>query len=78
MNRGPTESILDEVIEGVAVAVVGELVVSGREFLEALKSYGVEIPTEFGVLRENHSPSGNEGVDQGLLAHLLLLQKGSL
>jgi len=59
-----TESVVDEVIEGVAVAVVGEFIVGGRELLEALKSDGVEVAAEFGVLRKNHGAARDERVDQ--------------
>lgn len=59
-----TKSILDKVIEGVTVAVVGELVVGGRQFLEALRSDSGEIPSELGVLGEDHRPTRDEAVDQ--------------
>ncbi|KAK8701970.1 hypothetical protein V6N13_020344 [Hibiscus sabdariffa] len=36
-----TEAIIDEIVKGVAIAVVRELVVGSREFLETLRSYGV-------------------------------------
>lgn len=70
-----TKAIVNEIIEGMGVAVVSELVVGGREFLEALKSYGIEIPTEFRVLSENHSSAGNESVDQRFLAHFFLMDQ---
>jgi hypothetical protein len=56
----------------MSIAVVGELVVGGRKLLEALESYGIEIPAEFRVLREKHSSARNECVDQRLLAHFSL------
>ena len=65
-----TEAVIDEVIEGVCIAVVGELVVGGRKLLEALEGDGVEIAAEFGVLGEDHSSASHECVDQRLLAHL--------
>lgn len=64
-----TKSILNEVIEGVAVAVVGELVVGGGEFLEALRGDSVEVPGELGVLGQDDSPTRHEAVNQRLLAH---------
>ena len=65
-----TEAIFDEVVEGVAIAVVGELVVGGGEFLEALRGDAREIASELGVLGHNHRSSGHEAVDQRLLPHL--------
>lgn len=56
----------------MAIAVVGELIVGSRELLEALVCYGIEIPAEFCVLRENDSSARNERVDQRLLAHFPL------
>lgn len=64
-----TESIIDEIVEGVAIAIVSELVVGGGKLLEALGGYTGEIAGEFCVLSENHSPTRNEAVDQGLLPH---------
>lgn len=64
-----TKSILDKVIEGVAIAVVCELVVGGGEFLEALRGDSVEIPAELGELREDHRSTRHEAVDQRLLSH---------
>lgn len=37
---------IELVIEGVGIAVVGELVAGGRVLLEALVHYGIEIATE--------------------------------
>ena len=65
-----TESILDEVVEGVAVAVVGELVVGGGEFLEALRGDSGEVAGELGVLRQDHGAARHEAVDQRLLPHI--------
>lgn len=53
----------------MCVAVVGELVVGGRELLKALEGDGVEVSAEFRVLRENHSSPRHERVDQRLLPH---------
>ena len=50
-------------------AIVGELVVGGRELLKALEGDGVEVSAEFRVLRENHSSPRHERVDQRLLPH---------
>ena len=54
----------------MAIAIVGEFVIGSRQFLEALKSNGIEIPTVFGVLSENHGSTSDESVDQRLLRHL--------
>ena len=64
-----TESIVDEEIEGVAIAVVSELVIGGRKLLEALRSYAGEVACEFRVLRQKHRPARHEAVDQRLLPH---------
>lgn len=60
----------------MAVAVVGEFIVGGRELLEALKSDGVEVAAEFSVLGKNHGAARDERVDQRSLVlvvpHLLL------
>jgi hypothetical protein len=64
-----TEAVVDEVIEGVAVAVVGEPVVGGREFLEALRGYAREISGKLRELGQDHRPSRHKAVDQRLLAH---------
>nr|ACU16566.1 unknown [Glycine max] len=76
-NNTISESVVDEVVEGVAVTVVGELVVGGRELLEALERDCVEVATEFSVLGENHRAARHERVDQRslvlILSHLLLL-----
>jgi hypothetical protein len=74
MNQVRTVAIIDEVIEGVAIAVVGEFVVGSWELLKALKRDRVEVTAEFGVFRENHASTRNEGVDQRflVLSHLLL------
>lgn len=68
--RGLTVTILDEVIEGVAVAIVGKLVAGGGELLEALGGDGGEVAGELGVFRQDHRPSGDETIDQRLLPHL--------
>jgi hypothetical protein len=59
-----TKAIVNEVIESVAITVVSKLVVSSRKFLETLKSYGIEIPTELSIVSKNHSSSRNKCVDQ--------------
>lgn len=66
-----TIAILDEVVEGVAVAGVGELVVAGGELLEALGGDGGEIAGELGVLCQDHATPRNEAIDQRLLPHPL-------
>ena len=38
-----TETVFDEIVEGVAIQVVGELVGGGGEFLEALRGDAHEI-----------------------------------
>lgn len=67
-----TESVLDEVVEGVAVAVVGELVVARGELLEALRRDGGEVAGELRVLGQDDRAAGHERVDQRLLPHVLL------
>lgn len=67
---GLTEAVFDEVIKGVAIAIVGELVVGGGKLLEALRGDGGEISGELCVVGENHSASSHEAVDQRLLPHL--------
>lgn len=64
-----TESVLDEIIEGVAIAVVGELVVRSRKLLEALRGDGSEIPGELRILSKDHRSSSHKAVDQRLLPH---------
>ncbi|KAF8394171.1 hypothetical protein HHK36_020377 [Tetracentron sinense] len=59
-----------QIIEGVTVAVVSELVVGGRELLKALRSDAGEIASKFGEFSEDHGSSSNEAVNQRLLAHL--------
>lgn len=70
MHGGLTEAVFDEVIKGVAIAIVGELVVGGRKLLEALRGDAGEISGELCVLGQNHSASSHEAVDQRLLPHL--------
>lgn len=67
--RKLTESILNEIIESVTIAVVGELIVSSGEFLKALRRDSGEIPRELGVLRQDHRSTRYEAVDQRLLPH---------
>ena len=64
-----TIAIFDKVVEGMAIAVIGELVVGGREFLEALRSDAGEIPGELREFSEGHRSTSHEAVDQRLLAH---------
>lgn len=67
-----TESVVDMVVEGVAVAVVGELVVARGELLEALRRDGGEVAGELRVLGQDDRAAGHERVDQRLLPHVLL------
>lgn len=67
---GLTETVVNEIIKGVAIAIVGEFVIGGGEFLEALKSNGIEIPAVLGILSENHGAASDESVDQRLLRHV--------
>lgn len=53
----------------MAIAVIGELVVGGREFLEALRSDAGEITGELREFSKDHRSTSNEAVDQRLLAH---------
>lgn len=64
-----TESIIHEVVEGVTIAVVGELVVRGGEFLEALCRHAGEVSGEPSVFSEDNGAASNEAVDQRLLSH---------
>lgn len=73
MESWLTESILNQIVEGMTIAVVGELVVGSREFLEALSSDSGEISGELGELSQDHSPTRHEAVDQRLLSHLICL-----
>lgn len=70
-----TEAFFDEIVESMAIAVIGELVIRSRKFLEALWSYTCEITGEFSVFGENHSSSRNETVDQRLLPHFFCVKK---
>jgi hypothetical protein len=63
-GRALTESIIREEIEGILIARVCELVVAGRELLEALGSDGVEVPFEAGELCEHDRATGHKAVDQ--------------
>lgn len=64
-----TESIIDEIVECVAVAIVGEFVAGRGQFLEALRCYGAEVAGEAGVVGEDHSAARHEAVNQRLLTH---------
>lgn len=61
-----TKAIVNEVIEGVIIAVVGKLVVGRRKLLEALICNGVEVSTECCVLRQYYwrSSTSHQSVDQ--------------
>lgn len=56
----------------MAIAVVGELVVGGGEFLEALGGDAGEVAGEFGELGDDYGAPGDEAVYEGLLAHVSL------
>lgn len=45
-----TEAVIDEIVKGVAIAAVSELVVGRREFLETLRSDAGEVSGELGVI----------------------------
>jgi len=64
-----TESIFDEVIERVTIAVVGKLVVRRRKLLKALSSDWCEIAFEICELNEDNGTTSDETVDQRLLRH---------
>lgn len=53
----------------MAVAIVSELVVTRRKFLETLSSYAGEVSGELRVLSQYHRSSSHEAVDQRLLSH---------
>ena len=59
--------VFDEVIEGMTIAVVDDLVVWGRKLLEALCSDGGEVAFEISELGEDHRAASDEAVDQRLL-----------
>uniref|UniRef100_A0A2P2JY15 Vesicle-associated membrane protein n=1 Tax=Rhizophora mucronata TaxID=61149 RepID=A0A2P2JY15_RHIMU len=69
-NYTVCEAIFNEVIEGVAVAVVGKPVIGSGEFLEALRGDACEIAGELSVFRQNHRAPRHEAVDQRLLPHI--------
>lgn len=68
-EREITESIIGEVVEGVAIGVVGEFVVGGWEPLQALQSHLRKVSTEISVLRQDHRAARHEAVNQRLLPH---------
>lgn len=45
---------MNEIIEGVIVAVVGEFIVGGWKLLEALISNRIEVAAELRILRQHH------------------------
>lgn len=53
----------------MAIAVVGKLVVAGREFLETLGGDAGEVPRELRVGGQDHRPPRHEAVDHRLLPH---------
>ena len=63
-GRGITESVVDVIVEGVAVAVVAEPVVVGGELLEALRGDGGEVAGDLGVVGQHHGAARHEAVDQ--------------
>lgn len=69
MERGYTEAVINEVVEGVPIAVVGELVARRWQLLKALRGYADEVTGEFSELRQNHGTASYERVDQRLLPH---------
>lgn len=68
---GVTIAVLNEEIEGVVIAVVGEFVVSGRQPLEALSRNCRKVASELGVLRQYHRSSRHEAVYKRFLTHLV-------
>lgn len=55
----------------MSITVISELLVGGRELLEALQSYAGEVAVEVSVLRQDQRPARHEAVDQRLLPHQL-------
>lgn len=49
-KKNHTEAVINEVVKSVAVAIVSELVVARRKFLETLSSYAGEVSGELRVL----------------------------
>lgn len=72
-NNTIGKSIFDEVVERMGVAVVDELVVNGRKFLEALKGDVGDVMGEFGVFGEDHHCFCNKAIDQQLLPYHFFL-----
>ena len=64
-----TVTVLDEEVECVVIAVVGELVVGRRKSLEALSRDRRKIPSELSVLGQNHRPPSHEAVYERFLTH---------
>lgn len=53
----------------MSITVISELLVGGRELLEALQGYAGEVAVEVCVLRQDQRPARHEAVDQRLLPH---------
>lgn len=73
---------MDEEVEGVVVAGVGELVVRGWQLLEALRGDRREVPGVLRVLRQHHRPPRHEAIYKPPLLlpfpHLLHLLESDL
>lgn len=70
-----TESIINDEVEGVTVAIVSEPVVRSREFLKTLQSYGGEVSCEVTVFCYDQRATSNETVNQRLLSHRISMIK---
>jgi hypothetical protein len=71
--RNITKSVVDVVVECVAVAVVGEAVVVRRELLQALGGHGGEVAGDLGMVGQHGGAARHEAIHQlALLPHLSL------
>uniref|UniRef100_A0A7C8YJQ1 Uncharacterized protein n=1 Tax=Opuntia streptacantha TaxID=393608 RepID=A0A7C8YJQ1_OPUST len=71
-NNTVSEAVVNEIVEGMAIAVVSELAARRREFLKALRGDSGEISLKFSVFSDDDRPPGNKTVNQGLLPHFSL------
>lgn len=62
-SKSLTVSLVDEVIEGVAIAIIRKSIVGGGEFLKTLGSDALKISGELGVLSKDHGASSYKAID---------------
>lgn len=53
----------------MSIAVVSELVVGRRQFLETLRRHACEVTGELSIFRDDNTAASDEAVDQRLLSH---------